>query len=825
MNEKEAKQRIDELSEIIKLHNYNYYILSKPQISDFDFDKLLKELEKLESEFPHIADPNSPTQKVGGDITREFKQVEHKYRMLSLGNTYSEEDLRDFDARIKKTIGHDFEYVCELKFDGLAISLTYENGKLLRAVTRGDGVSGDDVTTNIKTIKTIPVQLQEGDYPDFFEVRGEVFMHRKTFEKLNDKYRKELESKGYDEEEILEMLYKNPRNFASGTLKMQDSKIVASRPLDAFIYGFYSDDAIFNDHYQSMQKVADWGFQVCNEIAVCKTIDDVLNFIHRTEKKRSDFSYDIDGIVLKVNSFEHQNELGFTAKVPRWAISFKYKAESASTKLLDVIYQVGRTGAITPVAVLKPVQLAGTTVKRASLYNADEIQRLDLHEHDTVWVEKGGEIIPKITAVDLSKRELFSNKIDYTKICPECKTPIQRKDGDAIHYCPNESGCPPQLKGKIEHFISRKAMNIDSLGEGKIKLLWDKNFIKNYADLYNLYNSKIELIGLEGIEEFENEFEYKQDGVLLIHFHRVAYVLKLIKKVEQAKDLRRIEDIEQHFRKNIGKNHHEKESILMKLKSCSKDGYISIQDALSLLFYKNLLGSNFLAAINNHITCVYDIKNIDFEEVEIPNAAKKLIQEYLPEIEKFSTLQRTVLREKSVENIINGIEQSKQVPFERVLYALGIRLVGETVAKKLAKSFKNIDNLSSASISEISDVHDIGYKIAENVKSFFSDNDNIELIDRLYRYGLKFEIEEDINVVETNILEGKSFLVSGSFSISRDELKNLIESNGGRNVSSVSKSLNFLIAGEKMGAEKLKKASELNIKIITEEDFMKLINH
>lgn len=692
MNDIEAKFRIDELTEQLRQHNYRYYILSQPNISDFEFDKLLKELESLELAYPHLAQADSPTQKVGGDITKAFIQVKHKYPMLSLGNTYSEEELRDFDERVRKGLDNQqVEYVAELKFDGLAISITYEQGKLVRAVTRGDGVQGDDVTTNVKTIKTIPHQLPPGDYPDSFEIRGEIFMHRKTFDRLNDAYRKELEAKGYDEDEIKERLYKNPRNFASGTLKLQDSKEVANRPLDCFLYFVYADQKVAGTHFESLNKAQAWGFQVSDHFKLCTSIDEVLDFIHAYDQQREQLSYEIDGVVIKVNRYDQQEELGFTAKNPRWAISYKYKAQSALTQLEKITYQVGRTGAITPVANLTPVLLAGTTVKRASLYNADEIDRLDLHELDWVYVEKGGEIIPKITGVELQKRIPEASKYAYATQCPECGTNLIRKEGEAVHYCPNENGCAPQLIGKIEHFIGRRAMNIDSLGGETIAGLYTKGIIRTYADLYRL--EREQLLGLE-----------------------------------------------------------------------------------------------------------FDTYN-----------------------EKKDSWGKRTLQEKSVENILQGIEASKQIPFERVLFALGIRMVGETVAKKLARHFGSLDKLQAATKEEIAGIYEIGEKIAEHVVRFFADDANRSLCSDLVQSGLQLEVIEEEGIERTQKLEGKSFLVSGTFTISRDELKRLIELNGGRNVGSISKSLNYLIAGDKMGPEKLKKATDLNIPIISEEAFMKMI--
>lgn len=693
MNELEAKIMIDELCNQIEKHNYNYYTLSNPTISDLAFDQLLNQLIALEKQFPHLQNPNSPTLKVGGSITKDFTTVKHKYPMLSLGNTYNEEDLRDFDDRIKKSIGEDFEYVCELKFDGLAISLSYENGVLVRAVTRGDGTQGDDVTNNVKTIQSIPHQLKGNNYPASFEIRGEVFMHKKTFEKLNAEYRKELEDKEiYTETQILEKLYKNPRNFASGTLKMQDSSEVAKRPLDAFLYFLNAENNVSETHFESLKLAASWGFQVSDHYKLCKNIDAVIDFIKYYESNRHDLSYEIDGIVLKVNNYLQQEDLGFTAKNPRWAISYKYKAATAITVLEKVTYQVGRTGAITPVANLKPVQLAGTTVKRASLYNADEIERLDLHENDTVFVEKGGEIIPKIVGVDLENRNPNAIKIVYQSICPECKTELVRKEGEVIHYCPNVNHCPPQIIGAIEHFVSRRAMNIDSLGGETVSAFYKLGLIKTYANLYDL----------------------KYDQIL-----------------------------------------------------------------------------NLIIETN--------------EEIDDSKSKKRSI------------------KEKSAQNIIEGIQASKAIPFERVLFALGIRMIGETVAKKLAKHFQNIDNIIAASKEQIGEIYEIGDKIAEQLTLFFSDMENVKMIEMLKKHGLKLAIEEEEGMERSNKLEGKTFLVSGTFQMSRDDLKKMIEVNGGRNIAGVSKNLNYLIAGDKMGPEKLKKASDLNINIINEQDFLNMI--
>jgi len=690
MNLPEEKLAYEALVSELKLHNYKYYVLSQPIISDYEFDQLLKQCEAIESLHPEWVQSDSPTQVVGGEVTKNFEQVKHTYPMMSLGNTYSAEELGEFDQRVRKAIGEDFTYVCELKFDGLAISISYENGKMIRAVTRGDGTQGDDVTANVKTIRSIPQQLH-GNFPASFDIRGEIFMHKKTFERLNESLKKELIEQGVDEDKIAERLYKNPRNFASGSLKMQDSKEVAKRSLDAFLYFVYTKENICETHAESLMLAESWGFQVSDHYQECTNLAEVLAFINKYESERHKLSYEIDGVVIKVNQYKHQEDLGFTAKIPKWAISYKYKAESALTQLLSVSYQVGRTGAITPVANLKPVQLAGTTVKRASLYNADEIERLDLHELDWVHVEKGGEIIPKITSVNAEKRDLFAQKINYIAVCPECGTQLIRKEGEAVHYCPNDSHCKPQLIGRLEHFVSRKAMNIDGLGAETVAALFQKNLIRTYADLYTLT-------------------------------------------------------------------------------------------------YDQLNGLSF--------------------ELEDPETGK---------------IKKRSIKEKGAENIIQGIALSKTVPFERVLFALGIRMVGETVAKKLAQHFENVANLMQANAEQIAAVHEIGEKIAENVLRFFSDEENIAVVNRLQAYGLNLQMQYDPSIQRSDALTGKSFLVSGTFSMSRDDLKKLIENNGGRNVSAISKSLDYLIAGDKMGPEKLKKAADLNIPLISEQDFLAML--
>ncbi len=686
MNKEEAKAKILELSKIIENHNYNYYILARPSISDFDFDMLLNELIELEKQFPDLILPDSPTQRVGGDLTKEFKTVKHRYPMLSLSNSYNIEEVKDFISRIKKIIEEDVEFVCELKFDGVSISLTYENGLFVKAVTRGDGTQGDDVTTNIKTIHSIPLRLK-GNYPDFFEMRGEVIMPHKSFNNINA-----------EREDLGLQPFANPRNAAAGTIKLQDSKEVAKRKLDAFCYFMMMDDdkMIFNTHYESLAAAKQWGFNVSNFMAICNDVDDIEEFINYWDEKRKELPFDIDGIVIKVNNFKQREILGFTAKSPRWAIAYKFKAEEAHTKLLSVDFQVGRHGTITPVANLEPVQLAGTIVKRATLHNADFIEQLDLHYDDIVSVEKGGEIIPKITSVDLKSRKDNSSKVNFIEHCPECGTKLIKAEGETAWYCPNTLGCPPQIKGRIEHFISRKAMNIESLGEGKVEVLFDNDLIKDYSDLYNLT-------------------------------------------------------------------------------------------------YDNLFGLEKIIVV-------------DDENQE-------------------NTIRKVSFKEKTANNIIDAIEKSKSVPFARVLFALGIKYVGETTAKLIAKAMGSIDNIINASLEELTDIEEVGEKIALSIKEFFADERNINIINKLRESGLQFEQEEK-EVNENQVLSGMSIVVSGVFNtMSRDEIKQLIEDLGGKNVSSISKKTSFVVAGDKMGPEKRKKAESLEIEIKSEEDFLKMIGN
>ena len=663
----DIQKNIQDLREELNLHNHNYYVLDNPTISDFEFDQKLKQLQELENQYPEFFDENSPTQRVGGTITKNFQTVVHDYRMYSLDNSYSADDLKDWETRIQKVLGNvPLKYTCELKYDGASISITYENGKLKRAVTRGDGFQGDDVTNNIKTIKSVPLKLK-GNYPDRFDIRGEIILPLEGFEKMNQELI-----------EIGETPYSNPRNTASGSLKLQDSTEVAKRPLECLLYFIVGNNLGISSQYESLEAARNWGFKVPKESKLANNLEEVFEYINYWDKHRHDLPYETDGVVIKVNSFQHQDELGYTAKSPRWAMAYKFKAEQVSTKLNSISYQVGRTGSITPVANLEPVQLAGTVVKRASLHNADQIEKLDIRIGDEVFVEKGGEIIPKIIAVDLTKRNPNAEVTKYITNCPECNSELERKEGEANHYCPNFYGCPPQIIGRIQHYITRKAMDIDGLGGETVALLFNNNLVKDYSDLYEL----------------------KVDDV--IPLERMA--------------------------------------------------------------------------------------------------------------------------QKSAENLVNGIEKSKEIPFERVLYALGIRYVGETVAKKLAKHYKNIDAIRNASLMDLILVDEIGEKIAQSVIEFFENPENIRIIERLKQFGVQFEIIEKHNPNATDKLAGKTFVVSGVFEkFSRDDLKKAIEDNGGKVGSSISAKTDFVIAGENMGPAKLEKASQLKISIISEDDFIEML--
>lgn len=662
----EIKTKIEQLRNELNQHNYNYYVLDNPTISDYEFDQKLKELQDLEKKYPEFFDENSPTVRVGGTITKNFKTIPHEFRMYSLDNSYSKEDLEDWEKRIIKALGSDnIQFTCELKYDGASVDLLYENGKLTQATTRGDGFQGDEITANVRTIGSVPLQLK-GDFPEKFHIRGEIILPKKGFEQIN----KERIEQG-------EEPYMNPRNTASGSLKLQDTSEVARRPLDCLLYALVGNSSI-KTQFEGLQKAREWGFKVPSESKLCQSTAEVMDFIEFWDVHRHNLPYEIDGVVVKVNDLAQQEELGYTSKSPRWAMAYKFKAEQVSTILESISYQVGRTGAITPVANLKPVLLAGTIVKRASLHNADQIEKLDIRIGDSVFVEKGGEIIPKIVGIDLEKRNSSTEKTIYIENCPECSTNLVRNEGEAQHYCPNSYGCPPQITGKIEHFISRKAMDIEGLGGETVELLFKNGIIQNYADLY---------------------------------------------------------------------------------------------------------------------------------EISVP---------------KLLPLER--MAEKSAENIVKGVEKSKEIPFERVLFALGIRYVGETVAKKLARHYKNIENLQKASLEQLTEVDEIGKRIAESVVSFFADEKNQQIIERLKNYGVQFSISEQNLENQTDKLKGLTFVVSGVFEIfSRDELKNLIEQNGGKVGSSISSKTNYVIVGENMGASKKEKAEKLGIPMISEKDFQQMI--
>ncbi len=659
------EDKIKQLREELHRHNYLYYVLDKPEISDYDFDQKLKQLQELEEKHPEFYDENSPTLRVGGAVTKNFATVVHEHRMYSLDNSYSKEDLENWEKRIRKQVDGEVNYTCELKFDGASISLTYEKGEFKQAVTRGDGFKGDDVTNNVRTIRSVPLKLK-GDYPEKFEIRGEIVLPYEGFAHLNAA-----------RVEAGEEPYANPRNTASGSLKLQDSAEVARRPLDCLLYNVVGNNHGIETQYESLQKAREWGFKVPEEAKLAKSLKEVLDFVNFWDTHRHDLPYETDGVVVKVNSLHQQEELGYTSKSPRWAMAYKFKAEQVSTHLNKISYQVGRTGAITPVANLEPVQLGGTTVKRASLHNADQIEKLDIREGDEVYVEKGGEIIPKIIGVDFTKRDPKSKPTEYITNCPECDTPLVRNEGEAQHYCPNFNGCPPQIIGRIQHFISRKAMDIEGLGGETVALLVNEGLIGNYADLYEL-------------------------------------------KKEQILPLER-------------------------------------------------------------------------------------------------------MAEKSAENLITGIENSKQITFDRVLFALGIRYVGETVARKLAKHFKSIDNLMAASQEELEAIDEIGTRIAESVVEFFSSKENVENVKRLKGYGLQLEISAEKLANQTNKLEGQTFVVSGVFEMSRNDLKKLIEDNGGKVSGSISSKTSYVVAGENMGPSKLAKAESLSIPIIDEKEFLKML--
>ncbi len=811
----DIQNTIQTLREELNHHNYNYYVLDTPTISDFEFDLKLKQLQELENNHPEFFDENSPTQRVGGFITKNFETVKHEYRMYSLDNSYSKEELLDWEKRVQKVLGDvPLEYTCELKYDGASISITYENGKLKRAVTRGDGVQGDDVTNNIKTIKSIPLKLK-GDFPDTFDVRGEIILPFAGFEKMNQELI-----------EIGETPYSNPRNTASGSLKLQDSSEVAKRPLDCLLYFIIGSKLPFKSQFEGLETARNWGFKVPKEAKLANSLEEVFQYIDYWDVHRHNLPYETDGVVIKVNSFQHQDELGFTAKSPRWAIAYKFKSEQVSTKLNSISYQVGRTGAITPVANLEPVQLAGTIVKRASLYNADQIEKLDIRIGDTVFVEKGGEIIPKIIAVDLSKRPDNSEPAKYITHCPECQTELVRSEGEANHYCSNFYGCPPQIIGRIKHFVSKKAMNIDSLGGGTIDLLFFNNKIIDYSDLYFLkYN---DIFGLEKWLD-NDDAGLKNQNQLQVKLDKAIYGmsknwgnLTLVECQKIAREIIKISDI-------LNLNVSELNIDVKKFKIfCDKfassiiyvdesrynsfDHYVSLNYLLDIKFSNYFFNDIFMQLSLNEMSFIDNLLNLE---------SLKNDKKFEAFVVSIADRNRVGIKEQSAKIIIESIENSKKMPFEKVLFAIGINDVGEVGAKKLASHFKNIDRLIGSSFEELTAIRDVGVSTAKNIISFFANKHNIEIVDKLKSCGLIFNVEE--KELSSNKLEGLTFVISGTFDVERDELKKIIEENGGKNVGSLSKSTSYLIVGENMGPAKKEKAKKDNVKMISEYEFYDLI--
>jgi len=939
MTKEKIKERIEKLRQILHHHNYQYYVLAQPEISDFEYDNLLKELNELEENNPQFFDANSPTQRVGNDTTLEFKQLSHKYPMLSLGNTYSPEEVTDFIQRVQKGLNREeTEFTCELKFDGVAIGLSYIKGVLKQAVTRGDGVKGDDVTNNVKTIRSIPLKLSGNDFPEEFEIRGEILLPHKGFEKINNERIKNNEPP-----------FANPRNAAAGTLKLQKSATVAKRPLDCFLYSILGNYLPFNTHYENLTKAREWGFKVSEHIKICKGIDEIFEYINYWDKERHKLPFGTDGVVIKVNNYQQQEKLGYTAKSPRWAIAYKFKAEQATTKLLSIQYQVGRTGAITPVANLEPVLLAGTTVKRASLHNSDQIKLLDIHENDTVFVEKGGDIIPKIVGVDKRKRKTGSKEIDFIKKCPECGSELIRIEGEAKHYCPNTAGCPPQIKGRIEHFVSRKAMNIGGLGKGIISLLVEKKIIFDYADLYKLKDKKDQLIGLENIIVPDDNFEEVriplerviyafeigvpkislQNATLfadhfktLNNYINATYddLLELRNKISPAKKSKKIINSVLEYKFSM----FNQELINILQSDINDTEGIKLETILKYFNIKSL-DNKILKILSSYYNYIYQIAVATKNELIKLGINEAIAEEIVSTFEnnknkdivnKLNNLSRNVLQEKTVNNILEQIEKSKQIPYHKVLYALGIRSIGETTAKEIAFDTKNINTIINASkkqtlekikektldfypdnksIKKISKSVDIKSKIANakkisetihafeifynsyylldffrkkanlkvsynstkdkviplrkvikqyfsqvlpeayftycnfnsigstilvNLVSFFENEKNIYIINRLIEAGLRLKLDETELSADSKIFKGLSIVITGTLSKSRESFKKLIEKNGGKLVDNVSKKTYFLIKGDNPGNSKIKKANNNNIEILTEDEFL-----
>jgi DNA ligase (NAD+) len=815
MTHAEAASRIAKLSEQINRYNHLYYQESKSEISDFEFDQLLEELVRLETEFPDLLQSDSPSQRVGGAITKEFQTVEHQYRMLSLGNTYSKEELLAFDERVAKGLGHAaYEYFCEMKFDGVAISLVYENGQLVRAVTRGDGTRGDDVTANVRTIRNIPLRIHGANVPERFEVRGEIFLPLREFLKINA----EREEKG-------EALLANPRNAASGTLKLQDSAVVAKRRLNCYFYQLLGDNIGVGKHDQAIRLIESWGFNVSPTYLKAGKIEEVLAYIEEWREKRFSLPLDTDGVVLKINDYDQREELGFTAKTPRWAIAYKYKAESAETQLLSITYQVGRTGAITPVANLSPVSLAGTTVKRASLHNANEIERLDIHENDFVFVEKGGEIIPKITAVNPARREAGAAPVRYIDTCPECGTALIRKEGEAKHYCPNAASCPPQVLGRIEHFVSKRAMDIDSLGTERIRALIDQGFISSYADIYELDGRQSELLGLEMSQD---QYERETSGTLYISLQKALFALTEGISSKQIQDfleekaelpifvtLRAFQEQTRIWKKKVPANTGMVERLIRQLKDHPElpkmEDFVPVALVLEIFLGRRAEFEQILEASKKHGTVHMILLELD---LDLPDELS----------ERIKKLKSNTFQEGVISNMIAGISASKLQPFEKVLFAIGIRNIGENTAQLLARHFGNIDQLREASTDQLLEINGVGETLVHSIREFFSQTENLDHIARLRAAGLNFEVEQKEPTQRGTVLAGKRILASGKLqNFKRDEIVDFVQAHGGQYISSVSKNLDFIIEGEDMGPSKKEKALKLGVPLISEEEFMKLV--
>lgn len=815
MNPQEAEIRISQLIKQLNHHNQLYYQESRSEISDFEFDKLLEELIWLERTFPQLLQYDSPSQRVGGTITKEFETAIHEYRMLSLGNTYTVEELMSFDERVTKGLGHTaYEYFCELKFDGVAISLIYENGKLARAVTRGDGTRGDIVTENVKTIRNIPLTIKGKNFPKKFEVRGEIFLPLKEFQKINAA-----------RETLGDTLLANPRNAASGTIKMQDSTVVANRRLNCYFYQLLGEEIEAQNHADAISQIEKWGFNVSPTYRKTNSIYDVIQFIDDWKEARFNLPVDTDGVVIKVNNYNQREELGFTAKNPRWAIAYKYQAESAETALLSITYQVGRTGAITPVANLSPVNLAGTTVKRASLHNANEIERLGLHNGDFVFVEKGGEIIPKITAANLSKRKSNAAPVSYITHCPECGTELLRKENEAKHSCPNAKYCPPQVLGRIEHFVHKRAMDIDSLGTERIRALIDRGFIISYADIYSLEGQEQELLGLE-----MNQDQYEKDasGLLYISLEKVIFAL-----TEQI-PFRQIQDfLTEKTALPLFEKLREFQIFIRKIKKKVPSNTGMIDYLVS-----NLKSHEELPKLEDYVpvAVVLEIflgRRIDFETIKKASQTQGTVHGILLELglelpqelaERIKKLKANTFQEGVISNMMEGIKTSKNQPFEKVLFALGIRNIGENTAQLLAKHFGSIEKIQKATIEELIEINGVGETLVQSLQEFFAHSENIQIITRLKEKGLKFEIENRESSLLGTSLAGKRILASGRLErFKRDEIVDFVHAHGGQYIQTVSKNLDFIIEGEEMGPSKKEKAIKLGVQLITEEEFLKIV--